>query len=141
MLARGLVLLLASFPTIAQTAAAPSGAVAATSLSYELVAIHKSKPDARGYDTNNTPEGMTASTINLRELLSEAYGFTFGELLKEQIEGLPSWGESQRFDINAKVDVSNLEQLKAMRKATTMAVELDDMVHRRPTPEIGRAHV
>lgn len=28
---------------------------------------------------------MTARAINLRQLLSEAFGFTFGELLEEQI--------------------------------------------------------
>jgi uncharacterized protein (TIGR03435 family) len=136
MLARGFLLLCISLPVIAQTTAAPPTTDTAKPLTYELVAIHKSKPNAQGYDLDDTPEGFVAKAINLRELLSEAYGFTFGELLKEQIEGLPGWGDSQRFDISAKVDVSNLEQLKAIRKAETRAAFIEAMVHHEPPPEM-----
>jgi uncharacterized protein (TIGR03435 family) len=136
MLARGLLLLLASLPLTAQTGVAPSS-TDAPPLTYELVAIHKSKPDANaGWGINNTPEGFIANAINLHQLLSEAYGFSFFELLKEQIVGLPGWAQSQHFDINAKVDVSNVEQLKALRKADTMAVEVEAMLHHKPTPEM-----
>jgi uncharacterized protein (TIGR03435 family) len=69
-------------------------------------------------------------------LLSEAYGFSFLTLPKDQYVGLPSWAESQRFAINAKVDPGNVEKLQAIRKAQTMTVEIDAMVHRRPTPDM-----
>ncbi len=136
MLVRGLLLLLASFPMAAQSSPAPSNTDSAPPLTYELVAIHKSKPEAHGYDMNNTPEGFIARNINLRQLLSEAYGFSFGDLLKEQIVGVPAWAESQGFDINAKVDPGNLEQLKALRKAETMAADIAAMVQHKPSPDM-----
>ena len=125
------LLLCMSLTAVAQTPRAED----ATPLSYELVSIHKSKPDAQGYDLNNMPDGVNARAIDLRQLLSEAYGFTFGELLDEQIAGLPSWGKTQRFDIQAKVDDSDVERLKAARKAETMAVWVRSMVDRKPTTE------
>ena len=134
MLLRPFLLLFASMTAAAQAPVLlpESGA---TALSYELVSIHTSKPDARGYDLNNTPSGVTASAINLRQLLSEGFGFTFGELLQEQIISVPKWAETQRFDIQAKVDDSNVERLGAARKAETMAVWVRSMVERKPTTE------
>jgi uncharacterized protein (TIGR03435 family) len=132
MFLRACFLLCVSLTAAAQ---APSSADAATPLSYELVSIHKSKPDATGYALNNTPDGLNARAINLREVVSEAYGFTFGDLIEEQIIGLPSWGRTQRFDIRAKVDDSDVERLKAARKAETMAVWVRSMVERKPTTE------
>ena len=132
---RGVLLLCLSLSALAQTSGVPAGKEDAPALSYELVSVHRSKPDAQGYNLDNTPEGVTARAINLRQLLSEAFGFTFGELLDEQIVGLPSWGKSQRFEIQAKVDDADVERLKAVRKADTMAVWGRSMVERKPTIE------
>ena len=135
MFRRILLVACVSLSAAAQTPSAPLHEAEAAPLTYELVSIHKSRPDAQGYDLNNTPAGINAHAINLRELLSEAFGFTFGEMLEEQITGMPSWGQTQRFDIQAKVDDSDVERLKAARKAETMAVVVKSMVERRPTTE------
>ncbi len=135
MMVRGVLLLCVSLTGSTQTSATPPRVEGTTPLSYELVSIHKSKPDAQGYDMNTTPSGLSARAINLRQLLSEGFGFTFGELLEDQIAGLPSWGQTQRFDIQAKVDESDVNRLKAIRKAETMAVEVKSMVERKPTTE------
>ena len=130
-----ILLLCTSLTAAAQAGTAPANVVESTPLSYELVSIHPSKPDATGYDMNNTSNGITARAINLRQLLSEAFGYTLGELLREQIVNLPKWGETQRFDIQAKVDNSDVERLQAARKAETMAVWVRSMVDRKPTAD------
>lgn len=75
-----------------QSAASSKTESEAKPLTYELVSIHLSKPDAQGYDLNSTPDGMDARAITLWDLVSEAYGFTFGDLLDGQIANLPEWG-------------------------------------------------
>jgi uncharacterized protein (TIGR03435 family) len=135
MFLRGLLLLFTTITMAAQTSAMHSKTNTAAPITYELVSIHKSKPEARADDLHDAPEGIAASGVNIRNLLSEAYGFNIGPLLKEQIEGLPGWAESQRFAVEAKVDDSNVEHLAAIRKAQTYRLFVEAIMQRKPTPQ------
>ncbi len=78
--------------------------------SYEIVSIRPSKPDAQLYE-GTQPDGYRATSLTLENLIGIAY---FGNALplSSSIEGEPGWCKSDRFDVEAKVDVSEVDALK-----------------------------
>jgi uncharacterized protein (TIGR03435 family) len=104
--------------------------------SYELVSIHKT-PDANaGAGIHETEDGFNATASSLRSLISEAYGFSLGELSEQQLVGAPAWAKTQLFDVNAKVDSADIGKLKEIKKADTMMAEVRSLVSRTPTPRM-----
>jgi len=91
----------------AQTAPAPAAHDDAKTLAYEAVAIHPSKM-ANGMMWNGNDDSFTTSGTTVRSLLMNAYDL----ILMDQIEGLPSWGDSDKFDIQAKMDAETAAALK-----------------------------
>jgi uncharacterized protein (TIGR03435 family) len=53
-----------------------------------------------------TPDGFSATNVSLQMILREAYGVEDDEII-----GAPSWVKSDNFDIEAKVDGSDVDQL------------------------------
>jgi uncharacterized protein (TIGR03435 family) len=102
--------------------------------SYELVSIHKTPEANAGAGIHETADGFIATASSLRSLISEAYGFSLGELSEQQLVGAPAWAKTQLFDVNAKVDSSDMEKLKEIKKADTMMAEVRSLVSRTPTP-------
>jgi uncharacterized protein (TIGR03435 family) len=101
--------------------------------SYELVSIHKTQEGNATPGIHDDPDGFTAGSTSLRDLISEAYGFSLGQLNERQLEGAPGWAKTQLFDIHAKVDSADVAKLKDLTKAATMMVEARQMVSRTPT--------
>jgi hypothetical protein len=91
---------------------------AATVPSYELVSIHKTAEAKVGTTINGEPDGWTAKDCTLKALISEAYGYQLGQMSDQQLEGLPAWGKTQLFAINAKVDAEDVDKLKATIRQT-----------------------
>jgi uncharacterized protein (TIGR03435 family) len=101
--------------------------------SYELVSIHKTK-DANAQQRNNeTPDGLSEEGTSLRSMIGEAYGFSLGQLSDQLLVGAPAWAKTQLFDVQAKVDSSDVEKMKALAKADTMMAEVRQIASRTPT--------
>jgi bla regulator protein BlaR1 len=60
-----------------------------------------------------TPDGFTAAGVSLQTVIQEAYG-----VQANQIEGAPDWLKSDGYDIEAKVDKSEANQLSLDQRRT-----------------------
>jgi uncharacterized protein (TIGR03435 family) len=101
--------------------------------SYELASIHKTPEENTAWSIHDDSDGLTARAATLRSLIGEAYGFSLGQLNDQQLVGVPAWAKTQRFDIKAKVDSTNVAKLQELTKAATMMVEARQIVSRTPT--------
>ena len=133
MLLRALLALFLPLAAAAQAAPAPP----ALPFTYEVVSVHDAKPDAGPYRMGGSGSGISATNVTLRALMGEAFGYTLGDVTEGQIVGLPTWGSTRRFDIQARVDPANVAQLNAARRAATMAVWVKAVAERKPTVEIA----
>src|SRR6267154_1704960 len=80
-----------------------------TALVYEVASI---KPDRSGSDLIKTqfrPDGFIATNNTLRMLIQAAYGVQNNQILEE-----PSWVNSDKYDIEAKVDSTVADQLRKL---------------------------
>jgi uncharacterized protein (TIGR03435 family) len=113
------VALLLSGSTIslqAQTPASASLQVAAANsppLAYEVVSIKMHKPGDTGASTQGLPNGFRYVNMQLSSLVSEAYLGISGS----KITGMPEWADSDRYDIEAKVDAETAETWKKLLAA------------------------
>ncbi|MBB5060922.1 uncharacterized protein (TIGR03435 family) [Granulicella aggregans] len=76
-----------------------------------VLAVAAIKPSkATGWRLQPTPDGYTATGVSLRMLVQEAYGVYDEKLLS----GGPGWFNSDRFDLEAKVDSAEEANLKGL---------------------------
>jgi len=83
-------------------------AVEAKQYRFEVETI---KPNARrdgSWKLEFTVDGFTAMGVPLRKVIEEAYG-TYD---RERLTGLPPWGESELWDIEAKFDAATVSDYK-----------------------------
>jgi uncharacterized protein (TIGR03435 family) len=77
---------------------------------FDVVSIKPNKSDSGMIRVMYKPDGYSATNISLKMFILGAYG-----LKEDQLSGLPSWADSARYDIDAKVagpDVAELQKLK-----------------------------
>jgi uncharacterized protein (TIGR03435 family) len=79
---------------------------------YEVISVKPCKPGTSGGYTMNTPDGYKAACALLIILIDYAYGIHYDE----QLPGAPSWISSERFDVDARMDVPVAEALQKMSK-------------------------
>ena len=99
-------------PTVSDSVISP--------LRFDVVSVKVHAPDTQGTRMQLTPDGVRLSNVRLQDLMVQAYGL----VLNDQVVGLPSWAESQRFDIEAKVadgDIAafrklSLDQIRSMAR-------------------------
>jgi uncharacterized protein (TIGR03435 family) len=78
---------------------------------YEVISVRPNKSGVP-MDEDETPDGFKAKAISLQQLLEIAYtGIPFA-LSASQIEGEPNWFRSEKFDVDARVDESEIPALK-----------------------------
>jgi uncharacterized protein (TIGR03435 family) len=70
---------------------------------YDVVSIKTTKSVTRFGRFINTPDGLTATSITVFELIQRAYGIQAGTD-DGRIAGGPTWLMNDRFDVDAKVD-------------------------------------
>jgi uncharacterized protein (TIGR03435 family) len=99
--------------------AAPSPSDSVTRpIQFDVVSVKIHNPDTQGSRMQLTADGVRLSNLPLQDLIVQSYGL----VLSDQIVGLPSWANSERFDIEAKVaggDIAafrklTLDQVRAM---------------------------
>ncbi|HEY4839135.1 MAG TPA: TIGR03435 family protein [Candidatus Acidoferrales bacterium] len=83
-----------------QTQTAASNSPAST---YDVVSIKPTKSATRFGRFINTPDGLTAENITVKELIQRAYGIMAGTDDGRIADG-PNWLATERFDIDAKMD-------------------------------------
>lgn len=79
-------------------------------LAYEVVSI---KPSMAGNDNSSwqgLPDGFRITNMPLRSLVYSAYDI----IMKSQVTGLPGWAETDRYDIEAKVDADTADAWKKL---------------------------
>ena len=116
-LKRGAFVLLAAsllaFATPAQFAASapPNSDAAVKGPAFDVISIRPNKDNeqmsgngtfSRRVGSRSLPDGYSASNIDLKSLIANAYG-----VRPDQISGGPDWIDSNRYDIEAKVVAAN----------------------------------
>ena len=98
-----------------QTSAAPGGAAQPDVTAdvkvpaFEVVSVKPNKSDSGMIRVMSKPDGYSATNISLKMLVQGAYG-----IREDLISGAPSWADSARFDIDAKVAGSDVDALKKL---------------------------
>jgi uncharacterized protein (TIGR03435 family) len=100
---------------LGQTSAAPGG-VAPPDVTadvkvppFDVVSVKPNKSDGNMVRIMAKPDGYAASNVSLKMLVQAAYG-----IREDLISGAPSWADSARFDIDAKVAGSDVDALKKL---------------------------
>jgi len=115
---------------LGQGAAVPSAAaptVVTTDVKvpvFEVVSIKQNKSDNGMIRVMTKPDGYSATNISLKMLLQAAYG-----IREDLISGVPSWADSVRYDIDAKVagpDVDDLKKLSNEQRRSMLQPLLAD---------------
>ena len=79
---------------------------------FEVASIKPTSPTMSGGGVHFTLDGFSSQGITLQALLGEAFGKE-----DEQILGAPSWVNTDRFDIQAKVSASDVPKLSEILKS------------------------
>jgi uncharacterized protein (TIGR03435 family) len=99
-----------STPSLAQSQSQSSGA-GPVKFEYEVASFKPVKsssgPGMFKVGIAMTPDGLTASNVTLGLLIQQAYG-----VQNYQIQGAPDWLNSERFDVDAKMDGAVADELK-----------------------------
>lgn len=78
---------------------------------FDVVSVKMHAPENHDGRMQLMPDGIRLSNLPLPDFIREAYGL----VLSDQIAGIPSWANSDRFDIDAKVASADVV---AFRKLT-----------------------
>jgi uncharacterized protein (TIGR03435 family) len=101
--------------TCDQTQSQAQGTTAsAPAFEYDVVSIKPTKSATRFGRFTNTPDGLTATSITVFELIQRAYGIPVGTDDGRIADG-PSWLTADRFDIDAKMDGAAAEASQKLR--------------------------
>ena len=101
----------------AQSGAAPQAANAAAKMpAFEVVSIRPNKSGSDDDRTNSTPDGFTARNVPLQLVILGAYHIGDSDLMSgaRLIPGAPSWIQSDRYDIQAKMSDSDIAELRKL---------------------------
>src|SRR6266576_3587722 len=88
---------------------AQSQATAATSPVYDVASIKPNKSGTNMIRLMFSPGGLSATNGTLQMLINAAYSVE-----NNQISGAPNWVNSERYDIEAKMDTSTADELRKL---------------------------
>ena len=77
---------------------------------FDVVSVKLHTPENRDSKMQLLPEGVRLSNLPLQDFIVQAFGLA----LSDQIAGLPSWANSERFDIEAKVASADVAAFKKL---------------------------
>jgi len=112
-----LVALIAAPITLAQTSQPTSQPAIAPPPKFDVISVKLNKA-AQGWRESATADGYSAKGITLKTLLMEAYGIR----PDYRIVGAPGWSNDNRYDIEAKVDDSDVAALQKMDRTQRFAM-------------------
>lgn len=82
--------------------------------SYEITSVKPNKSIDCSWELTPTPDGFDAKCVTLLDLIRDAYGFL--KFTNDRILGAPDWAKSEKFDIAAKVDSSDVAELQKLNQ-------------------------
>jgi uncharacterized protein (TIGR03435 family) len=91
-----------------------NSAAIATEFEYDVASIKPSKPGNAGGSYMLSPDGFTARNMALGDLIQVAYG--------AQISGASAWVNSEKFDVDAKMEESVADELKKLTQEQNILV-------------------
>jgi uncharacterized protein (TIGR03435 family) len=92
-------------------AQAQNAAAAPAKFEYDVAAIKPNKSNGQGaYGITTAPDGLTATNVPLIMLIQSAYGL----FNRDRIVGAPSWVDSERYDVAAKIEASVIDDLQKL---------------------------
>jgi len=100
---------------LGQTSVAPAGAASPNATEdvkvpvFDVVSVKPNKSDSGMVRIMPKPDGYSASNVSLKMLIQSAYG-----IREDLVSGAPSWADSARFDIDAKVAGPDVDALKKL---------------------------
>lgn len=89
-------------------------------VSWAAVSIHPTDPASTNNSWGDQPNGISDHGIGLQGLISQAYNFSVMPFRDDEIEGLPAWAKSTRYDVIARVDPDDQE---AFRKLSSLSMQ------------------
>jgi uncharacterized protein (TIGR03435 family) len=92
--------------------------------SFDVASIKPGRPGFDGVRLQFTPDGFMAEDIPLQLLIREAFG-----VKDDQVSGLPNWGKTENYDVNAKVSSfqqGNLTRLSSEQRRSMLVLLLAD---------------
>lgn len=89
-------------------------------VAWAAVSIHPTDPASTNYSWEGQPNGISDHGIGLQGLISQAYNFSVMPFRDDEIEGLPAWAKSTRYDVIARVDSDDQE---AFRKLSSLSMQ------------------
>lgn len=119
--------------TFAQSPAAQTLAVAASTPHYDVVSIKPNKSDSGGMSWRNTGDSFSATNFTLSMLLVNAYNTR-----EDLISGIPAWAKNTHFDVSAKIvdlDPEAIKNLTQAQKRVMLVEVLTDRFHLQIHPE------
>lgn len=87
---------------------------------WAAVSIHPTDPADTNSRWGDQSNGITDRGIGLQGLISQAYNFSVMPFRDDEIEGLPAWAKSTRYDVVARVDS---DDQAAFRKLSSLSIE------------------
>lgn len=103
----------------AQTDSSPEAATTAKAPSYEIVSIRPSDPNNREVGWRSLPDGLNYINLPLQPLIKDVYGLD----MDSQISGLPGWVNSERYDVQARVDADTAIAWKKLSEKEISALQ------------------
>ena len=94
----------------------PAGGNGVKVLRFDVVSVKPVIGDPGRWRMQNTPDGYTASNVSLRMLFQDAYGI----YEDYRITGAPSWFETEKYDLEAKVAEQDIPALRQTNRAEIM---------------------
>jgi len=113
-LAAAVLTVLAAPNLLAQTATGPAPAPSTTEVklpAYDVISIKPNKSGSGRVSVHTDDGNFDASNVSLKTMLLNAYG-----LKDAQLTDLPKWGDSTRFDIQAKVVDPDLKLIQSLKE-------------------------
>lgn len=80
-------------------------------LVYEVASIKPNKSGTNMVRLMFTPDGLSATNGTLQMLINAAYGVE-----PNQVSGAPSWANTDRYDVEAKMDSSTIDDLRKLNE-------------------------
>ena len=81
---------------------------------FAVVSVKQNKSDTGFFRSGNSPEGVSVENASLLMIIRGAYGML--NSLDDKFVGVPDWAKTEKYDIEAKVDPSDLEALHGLNR-------------------------
>lgn len=82
---------------------------------FAVISVKESGADSNVFRVADSPEGVTVRNAALLMIIRGAYGMFTS--LDEKFIGVPDWAKTTKYDIDAKVDPSDLDRLHSLTRA------------------------